>query len=484
MYTVQGIGQTKGPLNSWAVQWQALVLLLITVALTISACASQIKEVRPPVEVPDQFSSSGTGILPDRWWLDLADQDLNSLIDKALADNLSLKSAWDRLDQAQAVARQAGADRYPLMDLEAGAARAYTRENGISGNSNNFSLGLVAGYEVDLWGRIRATKDAADLDVNASREDLMTAALTLSAQVASTWYQLVEQYGQRNLLNEQTDTNEKVLKVVTLRFRRGHAGAADVLQQRQLVESKHGEKAQVEAKIKVLENQLAILLGCPPSEPPARQVAVLKDLPPLPHAGLPADLIRRRPDIRSAFYRVQAADQRVAAAIADRFPRISLSAQLTGSDEQVGNLFDNWLSTLAANLVGPVVDAGKRKAAVAQTRAVTAEKLHDYGQAILDALGEVEDALALEKRQHEYISSLDRQLELSGQAIERVRDSYMKGAEDYLRVLDALLTHQQLQRTRLAAEREIIQDRIDLCRALGGGWQLTRTGNSAGHSES
>ena len=128
--------------------------------------------------------------------------------------------------------------------------------------------------------------------------------------------------------------------------------------------------------------------------------------------------------------------------------------------------------SLAANLIGPVLDAGKRRAEVTRTRAVASEELHGYGQAVLNALGEVEDALALEKRRQDYIRSLDIQLELSGRTIERVRDRYIKGAEDYLRVLAALLTQQQLQRTRLSAGREIIQDRIDLCRALGGGWQL------------
>ena len=472
-------------MNPPSIKWGPKVAgcMVFVLLLTTAACTSQIQGVNSPVEIPGKFTMTGTRALTDQWWLDLEDHDLNVLIDLALAGNLNLKIAWDRLDQARAVARKTGADRYPSMDLEAGASRFYTREGRETSHSNNFSLGLVAGYEVDLWGRIRSARDAATLDAQGSREDLMTAALSLSAQVASTWYRLVEQYGQRKLLDEQIQTNEKVLKVVTLRFRRGQAGAADVLQQRQLVESKHGEIARVEAEIKVLEHQLSILLGYPPTEPVARQVTVLKDMPPLPETGLPADLILKRPDIRSAYYRVQAADQRVAEAIADRFPRISLSAQITGSDEQVGDLFDNWFATLAANLVGPVIDGGKREAEVTRARAVASEDLHNYGQVILNALGEVEDALVLESRQRDYINSLDQQLIFSGQAIDRVKDRYTKGAEDYLRVLDALLTHQQLQRTRLTAGRKIIQDRIDLCRALGGGWQLTRPGQTAGRAE-
>jgi len=440
--------------------------------VTIFACASQIKDVRVPVKIPAQFSSSGTEERSDKWWYGFEDPELNSLIDQALTGNLSLKIAWDRLKQAQAIARRSGADLYPSVDMKAGALRTDLHDDTGSSHSNIFSLGLVVAYEVDLWGRIRASRDAAALDAHASEEDLMTAALTLSAQVASVWYQLGEQYGQSDLLDDQIETNSQVLKVVTLRFRRGQVGAADVLQQRQLVESNRGEKSLVEARIKVLEHQLAILLGYPPSQSVAGNVPALKVLQPLPQTGLPADLIKRRPDIRSAYYKVLAADQRVAEAIADRFPRISLTARVDSSGEHASDLFDNWLNTLAANLTGPVLDAGKRRAEVERTRAVASEELHGYGQAILNALGEVEDALALEKRRQDYIRSLDMQLEFSGRTIERVRDRYIKGAEDYLRVLAALLTQQQLQRTRLSAGREIIQDRIDLCRALGGGWHL------------
>ena len=193
-------------------------------------------------------------------------------------------------------------------------------------------------------------------------------------------------------------------------------------------------------------------------------------LPDLPRTGLPADLIRRRPDIRRAYYRILAADRRVAAAVADRFPRLSLSAQVTTSGERTRDLFDNWVSSLAANLLGPIIDGGTLAAEVDRTRAVASEKLHDYGQAVVEALGEVEDSLVREKRQLTYMDSLDVQLKLSGRAMERVRERYTKGAEDYLRVLDALLTHQKLQRTRLTASRDLVQYRIDLCRALGGGW--------------
>ncbi|MCK5866298.1 MAG: TolC family protein, partial [Marinobacter adhaerens] len=156
----------------------------------------------------------------------------------------------------------------------------------------------------------------------------------------------------------------------------------------------------------------------------------------------------------------------------DRFPRLSLTAGVDTSGAHTRDLFDNWLATLAANLAAPIIDGGLRKAEVDRTRAVASEALHTYGQTILDALGEVEDALAQEQHQRDFIASLDKQLTLAGQVIERVRDRYLQGTMDYQRVLDALLSQQTLQCSLLTARRDLVQDRIDLCRALGTGWAL------------
>ena len=293
----------------------------------------------------------------------------------------------------------------------------------------------------------------------------------------------MEQYGQLALVSSQLETNTRVLELITLRFRRGKVGATDVLQQRQLAESNRGELANVKSLIGVLEHQLAILLGATPDSRVSEPQDELISLPPLPVTGIPAALVQRRPDLRQGFYRLQAADQRTAAAVAERFPRINLLGSSDSTASDADDLFDNWLSNLTANLVTPVIDGGRRRAEVDRTRAVTEQSLSDYRQQLIDALGEVEDALLREQQQRAFIDSLDKQLVLSKQVIGRVRDSYLYGAVDYLRVLDVLLTDQNLERTRLTAQRELIDNRIALCRALAGGWTLERPvvqGNPSG----
>jgi NodT family efflux transporter outer membrane factor (OMF) lipoprotein len=453
---------------------RSLVTCLTIIVLLLTGCSPQVSRQAPPLQPQGGFSGSGQEQLPEQWWMAFEDQTLDSLISRALAGNFSLQTAWDRVDSAYAVARKAGAALVPQVDADIGIGTQKSRINSRTDSSQSYNLGLAASYEVDLWGRIGSITTAAELDAQASTEELQTAALTLSAQVAATWFQLLEQRGQVEILGQQIRTNEKTLEIISLQFRTGQVGIADVLQQRQVVETQRGELALTTSRAQVRQNQLAILLGISPTNFTQATTENLDELPPLPSTGLQSDLIENRPDVRAAWLKLQAADKRVAAAVADRFPRLSLTGRASTTSEEIENLFDDWLASLAANLLAPIIDGGRRRAEVERTESIASEALHQYGQTVLDALLEVEDALTREKRQLEYLISVDRQLELAGQATERIRDRYLNGAEDYQRVLTSLISEQRLQRTRLTAKRELFENRVNLCRALAGGWEMTR----------
>ncbi len=463
----------------------------LTAALAGGCMVHQTGESHPPLGMPGAFSASGEAPLADHWWEAFGDPHLTALVDEALAGNFTIRSAWDRLDQARAVAQKAGAPLWPFLDGTAGASRSVTENEGegTTGGRGGFggtpggtvrtyttdvSLGLTASYEVDLWGRIRSARDAAILDVAASAEDLRAAAITLSAQIAGTWLRMGELRGRLAILDDQHATNEQVLELITLRFRRGRAGATDVLQQRQLVEATRGERTLVQSGIAVLEHQLAILLGRAPGTANLPEVTAVPPLPPLPETGLPADLLRRRPDVLASELRVRSADARVGAAVADQFPRLSLAATVGTSAEQVRDLFDNWVATLAANVVAPLFDANLRGAEVHRTRALLSERLNVYGQTVLDALAEVEDALVQEARQAENVASLERQLALARQASEQTLANYTKGTDDFTRYLTTLLSYQNLEKATLQARRDLALFRVDLYRALAGGWTMDR----------
>ncbi|MEJ2406788.1 MAG: TolC family protein [Candidatus Thiodiazotropha sp.] len=448
--------------------FRALPLILLVSLL--SGCSAVPTRETPPVAAPERFSQSGgERLVPERWWLDLADPSLNRLVEQALAHNFSLRAAWARLRQAEAVARREGAARLPTLDLKGNL----TRSDGSDTQADTSrQLGLYAGYELDLWGRVKASADAAALDAQASQADLRTAALSLSATLADTWYQLVEQRSQIALISRQLDINRQLLELIEGRFRSGQASASDVYRQRQLQAQTEGEMAQAETRLKTLEHQLLILLGSAPGSRTLPGDAELPVLLPLPATGLPSELLARRPDLQAALLRLQASDARAAAAVANRYPRLDLSAALI-TPGATGGVFDGWLGNLVAQLTAPLFDGGERRAEVARTEAVVRESLNDYAQILLEALGEVEDALVAEAGQRRYLAAIDAQLEALKTVATQEGKRYFQGDADYLSVLDAMRSRQSLERQQVSARRELISDRIALVTALAGGWSMT-----------
>ena len=452
-----------------------LRLLAMALALCLAGCPTPKGSVTRPVELPKRFSRSGAAALPSKWWTAFKDPKLNALMDQALRGSFTLRSAWAKLDQARADARKKGADLWPTLDGAAGVANTTTQNKGEGRQqTTDFSLGLSASYEVDLWGRIRSELDAARLDARASEQDLHAAAMTLTADVAKTWYRLVEKRGQIRLLDEQIAVNQKALEIISHKYRLGQVSVTDVLQQRQLVERRRAARLLVESDAAAYRNKLATLVGRAPGRVKAPAGSRMPKLPPEPKAGIPAEWLRRRPDVRSAEIAVESADRSVAAAIADRFPTLTLSAGASTSGDKIQKVFDNWAASLAAGVVAPILDGGSRRAEEDKKRGELAEKLNDYAQTLLDSFREVEDALVREAKQTAYVASFDRRLKLSAQASEQTRRKYVSGGDTFTRYLDALLSLQELQRSRLEADLKLVEYRIDLYRALGGAWDLSR----------
>jgi outer membrane protein TolC len=179
--------------------------------------------------------------------------------------------------------------------------------------------------------------------------------------------------------------------------------------------------------------------------------------------------------VRQSYRQVQAADQRLAVAIADQYPRLSISAYAeTSSTVRVSDLFDDWLANLAANAVQPLFDRNLRKAEVRRQEAIVSERIHAWSQTVLDALEEVEGALTRERQQTQLIENIERRLELARLTYKRNQESYIKGQVDYIRVLESLESLQALERNSATAQRTLIQRRIDLYRSIAGSFDLTQ----------
>jgi len=446
-----------------------LLPALMAIALILSGCAPKttIQTDQLPVQVPEQFSMSGSKQQSPHWWLEFNDKPLDEFISAALSTNFDLLAARERLLQAEAVSRQAGAALSPTLDYSSSATESRTRTDGGESSSTTLRLGLAASYEVDLWGRLNAAQEASIYNMQASSEDVQTAALTVAAQIATSWYQLAESHSQLELLKKQQQVNRTGLQLIVLRFNAGQVGIADVLQQKQLIESQSGEQAQQRATSAVLEHQLAVLGGIPPKSLQLDVQPQLVQLSSIPSTGIPLEVLNSRPDVKSAYLSLLEADRRVAVAIADQYPRLTITGDLSTSGS-ASQLFDNWLASIAANIVGPILDGGLREAEVDRTTAVARERFYTYGQAILEAIREVEDALIQEKEQDRLIASLQLQLNLANETLLNVRDRYKQGVEDYQRVLTALLSQQNLEQSLLTAQQRRIGFRISLYRALAG----------------
>jgi len=449
--------------------------MLLCTAIIV-ACSLFKPETRksPEGDLPEKFSIyHPEARQAARWWEDFNAEELNRLVETALSENFSIKQAWARLRQAKNLVEQSESSLYP--DLTGTADVLYGRRKTTNGSSDTtkveeYALGLTSSYELDLWGRVHSERQAAILEADASKDELHAAAVTLSAEIAIRWIEIISQRMQKRLLQKQLDSNIIFLGLIELRFRKGMVSALDVYQQKQVVENIKAEMPLVEAREILLMHELAALLG----KPPGASIPILNpELPVpvgIPDLGLPVDLLKARPDVRAAGLRLEAADWQVAGARANRLPAIRLSASAKYSSNDMEVLFDNWLLNLASNLTAPIFDGGRRAAEVDRTRAFADEKLWTYRQTVLTAVKEVEDALVSESKQKEHIEALERVISVARRAFDEAVERYRRGLNDYLPVLTQILSVQSLERNLIEKRTSMLLFRVSLYRALSGTW--------------
>lgn len=465
-----------------------LAVLLAAIPLsTMTGCSRYRAQtsVALPVRLPPAFSEPGTAAAPDRWWQAFADPTLNALVERVLADNLDVKAAMERVNQALAVGRTADAARRPSGSASGGVTRyrqVFLMSQALGGGTpsafyrSQYDLSAAASYELDLWHRLGDTVRAAGLDAAAAEADLETTRMTLAATVTDTWLDLIQRGAELELLDEQYRVGETLLGLIELRLGQGISSALDVLQQRQQLAAIRASVPPLRASVETLRHRLALLMGQPPDASLATPPTSLPTLPPPPTTGVPVELLARRPDVRAAQLRILAADRRVAAAVADRLPQLKLNAGTGFSAASAGDLLHTWIWNLGAGLVAPLFDGGRRRAEVERNRAIVEERLQLFGKSLLTALVEVEDALAQERWQRELVQILGDNVELARTTLDEAKVRYRNGLSDYLPVLAALQALQGLERTELAARRSLLAHRVALHRALGGSWMAEPAG--------
>ncbi len=428
--------------------WSQLSNLLIFAFASVLAAGCNSRHVDPafgPVAVGASRYSVRSGSSPrdDRWWRSFGSAELNRTIVSALDENLTLAQGAARIREARAIERKTATAPLPAIDVGASASH---REPAKNEGPRNYSGQLALAWEVDLWGRLSSRTNAARFEAEAIQADLEALRLLVSANVARAYYDCVQQQLLINLLEDQLETNQTLLELTALRFDQVNGAAIDVVQQRRQLETTREQMAVALADLRVAENRLDVLSGQSPDGEDRVQRHEFPKSVPLPDAGVPANLLVWRPNLRSLRDELVARDYEVAEAIADRLPRVGIGAALGYSE---GAISGDAIRSAVLNAVAPLIDWGQRKAEVEARTAAFDQQLLKFTEAYLIAIEEVENALYRERRQLERIESLRKQRDLAEQQLAESRNRYANGLTDYLPVLDAVQSLQRAQRDLL-----------------------------------
>lgn len=470
------LGRPKGECQRAKHEGTARVARLgaaLWVASLLSSCATVPEPLNVEAPVPTAWlGASGALPIERDWWRGFGDPALERLIDEALKRNLDLRQASERLAEARALARAQHSAALPSLDLTAGGARSRSISDVsgqpylATGNQSQFQ----AAYEIDLWGRVAALSTAANAGAESARTARDAVALSVAASVASSYFNLRLIDAQLELAHRTLVSREQSLVLTRSRHERGYASALESAQAEAELRATAQAIPQWELAAQRQERILNLLLARVPG--PVDRGTPLLSLTArgVPDAGLPSDLLRRRPDIVSAELQVAAADAQLAAARAQMLPSLRLSATLgsVGSSALRGDPFGIW--SLGGSVLAPIFNGGRLRSLTTASASRRDQALIAYERAVLASFAEVENQLAAFRLQREQLQQVEAQ-QLAVQSALRIAGRRYR--EGYASYLDELLA----QRNLFGVEQQVLQLRADLLltevgiyRALGGGW--------------
>ena len=438
---------------------------------------------RPAVQPPAAFrgdteiSTNSFANLP--WWQVFHDETLQCLIRVALTNNYDLRIAVTRVEQARALAAQARSQFFPQLDY----ALLGGKGRNVSGNepSPTGTGGAVVGgdanasWEIDLWGRIRRLNESARAQLLASEEARRDVTISLIAQVAQDYFQLVALDQQLDIARRSTNSFGDSLKIFDERLQGGVASKLETSSAEALMDAAAATIPGLEQQIALQENQLSVLLGQNPGAIGRGNAALDPQIPPEVPAGLPSSLLERRPDIREAEQQLHSANAQVGVAKAGFFPQLNLTGLLGGVSPELaastsGGALAAW--EIAAGLTGPLFHGGQLRAQYAQARAAREQAALQYQATVLNAFQEISSALISRAQLAAASTQQGRAVDAYKIAVKIALERYRMGNADYYEVL-------QEQQLLFPAEDSLVQIQLNqllamvqLYRALGGGWEV------------
>jgi NodT family efflux transporter outer membrane factor (OMF) lipoprotein len=482
---------------------QRVLLTLAVLVLPASGCTVATHYKKPDLPMPEHFQAAPTSAEPnlDEWWRGFADPELTQLVAKALQSNLDLKSAVSKIRQAREQEVIAGAAGLPSVGASGAGVRLYSKSNPLAGltgggapantdsstNLHVYALALDASWEIDLFGGVRSAVEAARANTEAQAWQLRDGEVSLSAEVANDYLTLRALQARRAVIAASIDHEAELLQLATARQSAGLANEVDVNQERTQLARDQAQLPQLDARAGATTNALAVLLGETPetmqdelAAMPATTDAspeVGEDLP----AGLPSDLLRRRPDVRLAERRLAAATDQVGVAIAKLYPSFDLIAAVSLASSSPQNLLSmrNFAALGLGDVMWPVFAGGRLRADVRATEEERAQAYLAYQGAVLAALQDAETAIIRCTTEERRLELLQSYVSAASSTAHIAADEYRNGIVDFTTVLGAADAELDARDALVQSRQALAQARIALYKALGGGWREASTADSA-----
>lgn len=478
--------------------------LSLLLALGLAGCAVGPDYQAPKPVVPGSYntldsqeaSKPQTAAINSRWWCSFNDPQLDSLIERAIAGNLSLQQTVLRIAGAREQLTQAQGSLFPSLSGSAKVTRQQlglkgllesngatdqldsnvaSQLNGLTQPVNLYQGSFDASWELDLWGKVRRQVEAANAQQQAAIEQRNDALVSLEAEVARAWLQLRGAQSTIQTLQQQIEVAQQTTELTQSQQQNGLAPLTDVENARAQLSTLQAQLPQYQSQARQAMNGLAVLLGKTPGALDA-ELSTPKALPPLPQfvpVGIPSTLARRRPDIRQAEATLHAQTAEIGVSVAQLFPSLSLTGQLGVRNTDVSYL-DNWSShfySYGPSLSIPIFQGGQLVSSVKLARAQQASAALDYRQTVLTALQDVENALVSYRADQQRVTALDETTGALQRSFDLASDSYRQGLSTFLEVLDAQRQLAQAQEQATQARMQSALDLVALYKALGGGWE-------------
>jgi multidrug efflux system outer membrane protein len=457
----------------------------VVAAALLGGCAIGPNYKRPVVAEPQTFRGQATAeavSLADLpWWEVFQDTILKNLITEALGNNYDVRIAATRVQEARANFVVSRADLYPALDYGAGVSRGKI-EPGIVGGpgppsprAGNFYYGtLTMSWELDIWGRIRRSNEAARASLLATEDARRGVWLTLVSDLAQAYFELLALDVRLQIARDSTDAYQSTYNVFQDRLQVGVASKLETARAEGALGAAQASIPQLESDIVAKENQISILLGRSPAPVPRGLPMYAQAVVPTVPAGLPSALLERRPDLRQTEQQLVSANARIGVAKAEFFPKLSLTALFGTASPEVSALTGGSATiwAVAGMLSGPLLNAGRTLGNYRVSLAQWEQAKLQYEQAVLTALREVSDALTALGKLSEAETGQERSVKALAQAVEFATDRYRHGFASYFEVLEAQQQLYPAQNTLAQIRRDRLLAHVQLYKALGGGWSL------------